>query len=185
MNTHQETMRRMQTMRFIGLIITLFVIKSLAGQKCHYEKDMIDAVTEMQIKRTEPIEMATVNEHPLYMKAQCIGPHKYLKIRYFRYNSFEIRAEEPFEIVFNDHSSVKLEARKMPESKNSGGFVKVSSLLVYNLTSAQYKLLLNKPVVQIKYYIESGGYIRKDIRKRYQDDLQFLMRCVLLDSDDF
>lgn len=175
-------MRVLQIILITGLI---FSGGMLSGQKCHYEKDMIDAATELPVKRTEPIEMATVNDHPLYMKAQCIGSHKYLKIRYYRYNSFEIRSSEPFEIIFDDQTSVKLNARKMPETKKNGGFVKVSSLLIYNLKPSQYEQLLEKPAVQIKYYIEGGGYIRKDIRKRYQEDLMYLMRCVLLDSDNF
>ncbi len=170
-------------------IAVLLLFFSLAGanlnaQKCRYEKETLDAKTEMEIKRTEPVEITRVNDQPFYVKAQCIGKHKYLKVRYYLYNGFKIRESEPLEIIFLDDTSVKLKAREMPEKRNTGGFRTVSSLLIYNLTKDQYKQLLEKPAVQIKYFIEGGGYIRKDIRSRYQHDIQHIMKCVLLDADD-
>lgn len=174
----------MDNYKIIAFLAILFSVQISAAQKCRYEKDEIDAVTELRVKRTEPLEMTKVNERPLLMKTQCIGKHKYLKVRYYRYNSFEISSEKPFEIIFRDESSVKLKAREMPEPQNTGGFVKVSSLLVYNLDKNQYKQLLNKPAVQIKYFIDEGGYVRKDIPEKYQEDIMHLMQCVLLESDD-
>jgi len=173
-------------MKIIQITLFFFIIISFnqgLAQKCRYGKIEIDAVTEMVVKRTEPVEVTEVNDQPLFMKAQCIGENKYLKVRYYRYNSFTINASEPFEIIFNDQTSVKLQARDMPEAESSGGFMKVSSLLIFNLSKEQYQMLLDKPAVQIKYFIDGGGYIRKDIRKRYQGDIQYIMRCILLDTD--
>ena len=170
------------------LLIILFMITVSTisyAQKCRYEKEMIDGETELQIKRTEAVDVIRVNNQPFLIKAQCIGSRKYMKIRYYRYNGFEIRTNEPLEIFFTDDSSVKITAREMPESRSSSGFIQVSSMLVYDLTKEQYLQLLNKPAQAIKYYVEGGGFIREEIKKKYQGDLQQIMRCVLLDTDNF
>lgn len=178
-----KTSRYMKIIQVPLFFLFVLFLNQGTAQKCRYEKNEIDAVTEMVVKRTEPAEITEVNDQPLFMKAQCIGEHKYLKVRYYRYNSFTIDASHPFEIIFDDQTSVELQARDMPEAEDSGSFMKVSSLLIFNLTKDQYQKLMNKPAVQIKYFIEGGGYIRKDIRRRYQEDIQHILRCVLLDSD--
>jgi hypothetical protein len=173
----------MDSLKYIILLLSLLFINYVNAQKCKYEIDQLDAKTELQIKRTEPIELVRVNNQPLLMKAQCIGEKKYLKVRYYQYNGFEIRDSEIFEIIFSDRSSVKLKPRKLPKKKATGGFVTVSSLLIFDLTNKEYKQLLENPVIEIKYYVEEGGYIRKEVRKRFQTDLQHIMKCVLLETD--
>lgn len=173
----------MRIFHFTFLLIITFGTSFSYAQKCRYEKNELDAVTELVVKRTEPVEVTEVNDHPLFMKGQCIGKRKYLKVRYYRYNSFEIDGSHPFEIIFDDQTSVKLEAREMPEGESTSGFMKVSSLLIFNLTDDQYQKLLDKPAVQIKYFIKEGGYIRKDIRKRFRDNIQHIMNCILVNGD--
>lgn len=173
----------MNSLQFIISVSIVLIFNSANAQKCRYDIDHLDAKTEMQIKRTEPIEIARINNQPLLMKAQCIGPNKYLKVRYYRYNGFEIRDTEIFEIIFTDRTSVKLKPRKLPKKKSTGGFVTVSSLLIFDLSKDEYKQLIDKPVAEIKYFVEGGGYIREDVRKRYQHDIQHIMTCVLLDID--
>ncbi|PLX14792.1 MAG: hypothetical protein C0599_18135 [Salinivirgaceae bacterium] len=174
----------MKALHLITVLSITLLFNTVQAQKCRYEIDEIDSKTEMPIKRTEPIELARVNNQPLLIKAQCIGPNKYLKIRYYRYNGFEIRDNEIFEFIFTDRSSIKLKPRELPKKKSSGGFVTVSSMLIFDLTKDQYAQLLNKPVGEIKYYVDRGGYVRDEIRKRFQTDLQYIMQCVLLDTDN-
>src|SRR6056297_463550 len=106
--------------KYIAVILLTFTLfaTTVKAQKCRYERETIDAKTEMVIKRTEPVEITRVNDHPFYVKAQCIGQHKYLKARYYLHNGFKIRESEPLEIVFIDNSSVLLKAREMPEKRN-------------------------------------------------------------------
>jgi hypothetical protein len=173
----------MKIKKIIISSIVLLLLNNTYAQKCRYEVDQIDSKTEMLIKRTEPVEIARVNNQPLLMKAQCIGENKYLKVRYYRYNGFEIRDSEIFEIIFADRSSIKLQPRELPKKKSSGDFVTVSSLLIFDLTRDQYKQLLDKPVIELKYYVEGGGYVREEVRKRFQSDLQHIMQCILLNTD--
>lgn len=173
----------MNTLKIIFSIVVVLFLHTANAQKCRYEIDQLDSKTEMQIKRTEPVEITRVNNQPLLMKAQCIGENKYLKVRYYKYNGFEIRDSEIFEIIFTDRSSIKLQPRKLPKKKSSGGFVTVSSLLIFDLSRDQYKQLLDKPVLELKYFVEGGGYVREEVRKRFQSDLQHIMQCVLLNTD--
>ncbi|MFO7863116.1 MAG: hypothetical protein R6U85_03870 [Salinivirgaceae bacterium] len=174
----------MKLLLFIPLVFLLSV-GSVSAQKCKYEKDMIDAVTEMKIKRTRPVDIARVNNNPLLVKAQCIGKNKYLKIRYYMYEGFKIRENEPLEFFFTDNTSLEITAREMPESKTSGGFTQVSELLVYDLTPEQYLMLMEKPLAEIKYYVETGGFVRKEVRKRDSENLMHILKCILLDTDNF
>lgn len=172
--------------RIISLMFGVLVSIGVFSQKCRYEIDRIDAITELVIKRTEPIQITELNGQPLFIKGQCIGDKKYLKVRYYRYNGFTIQEMLPLEILFADNTSISLIPRNMPKKPESlSGFVKISSLLIYNLTTEQFIQLLEKPVAQISYHIDGGGKIDKEIRKRYQADLQYIMRCVHLDSDPF
>lgn len=173
----------MNSLKFIISLTIVLIFNSVSAQKCRYEINHLDAKTELQVKRTEPIEIAKVNNQPLLMKAQCIGPNKYLKVRYYRYNGFEIKDSEIFEIIFTDRTSVKLKPRELPKKKSNGGFVTVSSLLIFDLSQDEFKQLIDKPVAEIKYFVEGGGYIREEVRKRYQFDIQHIMNCVLLDTD--
>lgn len=170
---------------FLILVSIMWMYSAVYGQKCHYEKEMIDAETELQIKRTEYVDIMRVNNQPFLIKAQCIGSRKYMKIRYYRYSGFQIRTNEPIEFFFEDNTSVKITAREMPKTKAGSGFVQVSSMLVYDLTTEQYLQLMNNPIEAVKYYIESGGFIREEIRSRYKSDVQHIMQCILLDTDNF
>lgn len=171
--------------RLLIFSFVIFISTVSHAQKCRYEIETVDADTELQVKRTEPVDVIRVNNQPFLIKAQCIGARKYMKIRYYRYNGFEIRSAESIEIIFTDDSSIKITAREMPNTRSGNGFVQVSSMLVYDLTPEQYLQLLNKPACAIKYYIEGSGFIRTDIRKKLQSEIQHIMKCVLLDTDNF
>lgn len=70
-------------------LVALFVAFLLVGRtpvsaQCQYEKNVIDAITESQIKITQPVTVAKLNNNPLYFKAQSIGSkYRFLKMRYY------------------------------------------------------------------------------------------------------
>jgi len=163
------------------LIITFLLFLafySSFAQKCQYERDEIDGITNAVVKITIPEVLCRLNNQPLYVKAQCIGVMKYLKIRYYRNSDFYIVENKEISFTLLNDEVVTLFPRPMPvDSSNTDGFVTVSSLLVYKLDADQYKKLSTNPITKFKYYL-SSGFVEEEIKGSRQNRIMELLRCV-------
>jgi hypothetical protein len=170
-------MRKMLFISFICLSIWLPSNK-LMSQDCEYEKNEIDAVTEVQIKLTVPVVLTRLNNNPLYFKAQSIGTYKFLKMRYYKYNDFYIQEDREIAFKLSNGEEVTLFPRPMPvDTTSMNDFVTTSSLLVYKLSSEQYEKLKSYPVTIFKYYLTSG-FIEVDIKESRQTRLIEILKCI-------
>ena len=164
----------------ILIIIFLFVSVSVFSQKkCKYEKNEIDALTELRIVRTLPVSICRVNGQPFYFKAQAIGDRKYLKLKYFRYNSFKIKDNTDLIFSLSNNSTVTLTPRKVKRDTTvqESNFMTVSSMIIYRLTDGQYKKLIKYPITDVKYFVTTG-FITKSIKGNQQDKIQKILRCI-------
>ena len=151
---------------------------SLSAQKCQYERNEIDGITNLAVKITIPEVLCRLNNQPLYIKAQCIGVMKYLKIRYYRNSDFYIVDNKEIAFTLSNNEVVTLTPRTMPvDSSNTDGFVTVSSLLVYKLDPDQFQKLVSNPITKFKYYL-SSGFVEEDIKGSRQNRIMEILRCV-------
>ncbi|RLD63781.1 MAG: hypothetical protein DRJ01_02820 [Bacteroidetes bacterium] len=164
------------------LIIILFLFSSSAfsQKKCKYEKNEIDALTELRIIRTIPVSICRVNGQPFYFKAQAIGNRKYLKLKYFRYNNFKIKDNSELIFTLPNYKTVTLTPRKIKKDttkEQESNFMSVSSMIIYRLTDEQYNTLVKYPVTNVKYFIDIG-FINKAIKENKQNKIQEILKCV-------
>ncbi|NOZ46596.1 MAG: hypothetical protein GXO79_07410 [Chlorobi bacterium] len=163
-------------------LLIIFLIFSpffATGQKCFYEKDIVDETSQLLVRRTEPVVLCKINGHPFYFKSQQIGDRKYLKLRYFKYNSFSIIEGSKFIFYFNNGNKLMIDPleikKKNPQNKN--GFTTISSMLIYQLSEEDFNLLLNNPVVEIGVY-SNTGITKKEIKPKNQHEIQNLLKCI-------
>ncbi len=148
------------------------------GQKCKLEKDEIDAITEKVIKRTESEVLLRLNNSPVYVKAQCIGEYKYLKIKYIKYNEFYILDDREIAFKLPSNEEVILYPRPLPQdTAQTDEMLGVTALLIYKLSPEQYQILTTNPVVEFKYYITTG-WMSEEISTNKQNVIKDLLRCV-------
>lgn len=164
----------------IIILFTLFTFftNNIFAQKCEYERDEIDALTEMVVKRTAPQMLFRLNNNPVNIKAQCIGRNKYLKISYFKYNGFDIEEDREIALILSSGEEVVLFPRAMPQdTAQTDSYLDVTSLLIYKLSADQYNILTDKPVVAFKYYMETG-WVSESLKESRQNVIKDLLRCV-------
>lgn len=163
----------------LGILVLTFLLQSnINAQKCNYEVNEVDGLLEVPIKRTVSEMICRINNQPLYMKAQCIGTNKYLKLRYYKDSDLSIQENREISFVLPNDEEVILYPRPMPvDSTEVNDMVNVSSMLVYKLSAEQYEILKNTPVTIFKYYRVSG-FIEKEIKASRQATLMDLLRCV-------
>ncbi len=164
----------------IGVIILLIATTQLNGyaQKCNYEVNEIDGLLEMPIKRTVPEMLCRINNQPIYIKAQCIGSNKYLKLRYYKDTEFSIQENREISFILPSDDEIILFPRVMPvDSSAMDDLIEISSMLVYKLSADQYETLKNSPVKVFKYYRVSG-FVEKEIKASKQTTLMQVLRCV-------
>jgi hypothetical protein len=160
------------------LFITWLFPNHLKSQDCEYEKNEIDAVTEVNIKLTIPVVLARLNNNPLYFKAQSIGKHKFLKMRYYKYNDFYIQEDREIAFKLTNGEEVTLFPRPTPvDTTSMSDFVTISSLLIYRLDADQFEKLKTYPVTTFKYYLVSG-FIEMDIKDSRQIRLMEILKCI-------
>lgn len=162
--------------------VILFIIFSMVNpaiaQKCNYEKNEIDGLLEVPIKRTVSSKLCRIENQPVFVKAQCIGDNKYLKIRYFKYDGFTIQTDREIGFVLPSEDEILLFPRVMPvDSSQMDGILDVSTLVIYKLSSDQYEILKDVPVIKFKYYITSG-FMEKEIKAANQTKVMEVLRCV-------
>lgn len=166
------------------LHLTLFTMFLLTvqieafSQKCKYEKNEVDAVTEFAIKRTASTMVLRVNNEPLYFKSQCIGPNKYLKLSYYNYGNFTFDEDREISFITPSNEEIILYPRIVPtDTTKDDEYMDVTSLIVYKLSPTQYETLKNMPTQKFKYFI-STGFVEKEIVKNKQGTIMHLLQCV-------
>lgn len=162
------------------LLVILFTVVCLpsVAQKCNFEKNEIDALTELLVKRTGPTLLLRINGQPLYAKAQCIGTHKYLKLLFYKYNDFTFQEQREVGFVLSNQEEVLLYPRQMPvDSTKMDQIVDANSLLIYKLTDQQYQNLMQYPIVKFKYYLVSG-FVEVPVKSSKQGKVMEVLRCL-------
>ncbi len=166
----------LKTVMLSGIVL-IFQTETQA-QKCRYEKNEIDAITEKTIKLTEPEVLLRLDNSPVYVKAQCIGEYKYLKLKYIKYGDFYIVDDREIALTLQNNQEVVLFPRPMPQdTAKTDDILSVTAMLVYKLSSEQYHLLSNFPVKEFKYYM-STGWVSEEISSSKQSIIMDLLRCV-------
>ena len=86
-------------MRYILQLVFLFVSITCVSQNCKLEINDTDPRTKLKVIRTEFEQIARVNGNPFLVKGQSVGDQRFLKIRYYRYNNFNIRSGSEMEFM--------------------------------------------------------------------------------------
>ena len=160
------------------IYIVIGIQTGLKAQKCSLEKNEIDALTEFVIKRTAPEMILRLNGQPLYVKAQCIGPHKYLKILFYKYNDFSFEEDREIGLVLSNNDEIILYPRQVPvDSTKMDVMADVNALLVYKLSNNQYETLCQNTVIKFKYYLVSG-FVEEPIKSSKQSKIMDVLKCV-------
>lgn len=163
------------------LFILLFVFLNLSSgfsQNCIYEKNEIDAITELVVKRTAPEILLRINGQPVYIKGQSIGTNKYLKIQYYKYSNYVIQEDREVAFVLSNNEEVTLYPRPMPvDSTKMNDYSDLSSLLIFKLNDEQFEKLTSAPIVTFKYHLISG-YVEEPIKGSKQMRLMELLKCL-------
>ena len=150
----------------------------LQAQKCNYEKNEIDALTEFAVKRTAPEMLLRISGQPLYVKAQCIGPNKYLKIVFLKYNEFSFKEDREIGLILSNNQELVLYPRlsSVDSTKMDDG-ANATSLLIYKLSGDQYQTLTQTSVTKFKYFV-SEGFIEGTIKSSKQNKIMEVLKCV-------
>ncbi len=167
--------RNIQKLVFVALIIFPSL---LMGQKCSYEKNEVDAITEFQVKITRPELLCRINGQAVYIKAQCIGPHKYLKLQYYKYSNYVIQEDREIALVTESGEEIILFPRTMPsDSTKMDTFDTGLALLIFKLSDSQYQTLKSSPLIKFRYYLVSG-WVEELIKGSKQTKLIETLTCV-------
>ncbi|MCK9205744.1 MAG: hypothetical protein M0P66_01405 [Salinivirgaceae bacterium] len=165
------------------LKLTLFtgaMIISVHGtaQECEYEKNEIDALTELVVKRTVPEILLRINGQPVYIKGQSIGTNKYLKVQYYKYSNYVIQEDREVAFVLSNDEEVTLFPRPMPvDSTKMNDYSDLSTLLIFKLNDEQFQKLKSTPIVLFKYHLISG-FVEEPIKGAKQLRLMELLHCL-------
>ena len=158
------------------IVATAFAIgaQAVSAQSCQLEKNAIDAITETQVKVTQPVTVAKLNNNPLYFKAQSVGSkYRFLKMRYYKYNNFSIdeslRLTTNEEIVIYPRHAAGDTIRSTVESS--------SAMLIYPISAEQYEKLKRYPVTTFKYFV-STGFIEVPIKENKQTKIMAILNCI-------
>lgn len=166
-------------MRYLTSLVLLFFSVICLAQNCKLEIDDIDPRTKLRVVRTEFEQLERVNNNPFLIKAQAVGDQRFIKIRYYRYNNFEIKPGSEMEFMLSDNSTVKLKpfispGDTMPEQNS---FMTVSSMIIFPLEQADFEKLSTYDLVKFKYYIEQG-YLYTEVKEKRQSVLRDLLQCI-------
>lgn len=173
---HQKLVKSACFILFI-LVATASSFKTFA-QKCNYEKNEIDALTELIVKRTDPYLFTRINGQPLYAKGQCIGTNKYLKLLFYTFNDFSFQEQREIGFILSNNEEIMVYPRVMPvDSSKMDELTSTNSLLIYKLTETQFQKLSNYPVIKFKYFLVSG-FIEEPIKPAKQGIIMDVLRCV-------
>ncbi len=164
-----------KTTRIIITFLLLLLFYNGYSQKCKYEKDEVDGVTELEIKRTVPEMILRINNMPVYIKAQSIGDNKYLKMIHQTYGEFHLQEDREISFILQNDQELTLFPRIMPMKDTITDAY--TSMIVYKLSSIQVEILESSPVKAFKYYI-STGWVEEEIKGSRQVIIMDHLRCV-------
>ena len=171
-------MNRQYPIIILFFILVLSSPLLLQAQKCNYEKNEIDALTELVVKRTTPQMLLRINGQPLYVKAQCIGTNKYLKILFLKYNGFSFKEDREVGLVLSNNEEVVLYPRLSSVDSTATDLQNdETSLIIYKLSDPQYQLLTSTTAIEFKYFIASG-FIKEPIKTSRQGKVMEVLKCV-------
>lgn len=165
--------------KILILVITLTCLHSISNaQKCRLEKNDVDALTEMVIKRTAQELLLRINNEPVYFKAQCIGPNKYLKLSYYTHGNFSFNEEREIKLITTLNDEIVLHPRVAPkDTSKTDDLYNVRSLIVYKLSQEQHTKLKANGVIAFKYFVTTG-WVERNIKTSKQSTIQELLICV-------
>lgn len=164
-------------------LVALFVAFLLVGRtpvsaQCQYEKNVIDAITESQIKITQPVTVAKLNNNPLYFKAQSIGSkYRFLKMRYYKYNGFSINESREISLRLTNNEEIVIYPRHAAGDTIKSNVETVSSMLIYPINAEQYEKLKRYPVKIFKYFVTTG-FIEVPIKENKQTKIMDILNCI-------
>ena len=161
------------------LFLSIITFSGLA-QSCKLEIDKVDPRSNLRIVRTEYEHLVRVNNNPFLIKAQAVGDQKFLKIKYYNYNGFEIKSGSNIEFILLNNEIVSLDPYTNngdEQEKEENGNIVVSTLLIFPLDATEYDKLVNNNISKLRFFIEEG-YINKEIKDKKQGTLRSVLRCI-------
>lgn len=163
---------------FVLAIALLAVAQNVNAQGCQFEKNSIDAITESQIKITQPVTLAKLNNNPLYFKAQSIGSkYRFLKMRYYKYNNFSIDESREISLRLTTNEEIVIYPRHAAGDTIRSTVESSSAMLIYPINAEQYEKLKRYPVKTFKYFVTTG-FIEVPIKENKQAKIMGILNCI-------
>jgi hypothetical protein len=153
-------------------------VRAVSAQSCSLEKNTIDAITEAQIKVTQPVTVAKLNNNPLYFKAQSVGSkYRFLKMRYYKYNNFSIDESREIGLRLTTDEEIVIYPRHAAGDTIQSTVETSSALLIYPISAEQYEKLKRYPVTTFKYFVTTG-FIEVPIKENKQTKIMEILNCI-------
>ena len=152
--------------------------QAVSAQSCQLEKNAIDAITETQVKVTQPVTVAKLNNNPLYFKAQSVGSkYRFLKMRYYKYNNFSIDESREISLRLTTNEEIVIYPRHAAGDTIRSTVESSSAMLIYPINAEQYEKLKRYPVTTFKYFV-STGFIEVPIKENKQTKIMAILNCI-------
>ena len=162
----------------IAAAVLLVGAQAVSAQSCQFEKNAIDAITETQVKVTQPVTVAKLNNNPLYFKAQSIGSkYRFLKMRYYKYNNFSIDESREISLRLTTNEEIVIYPRHAAGDTIRSTVESSSAMLIYPISAEQYEKLKRYPVTTFKYFVTTG-FIEVPIKEKQQAKIMDILNCI-------
>lgn len=162
----------------IATAVLLVGAQAVIAQSCQFEKNAIDAITETQVKVTQPVTVAKLNNNPLYFKAQSIGSkYRFLKMRYYKYNNFSIDESREISLRLTTNEEIVIYPRHAAGDTIRSTVESSSAMLIYPISAEQYEKLKRYPVTTFKYFVTTG-FIEVPIKENKQTKIMGILNCI-------
>ena len=162
------------------IFVAAFAIgaQTVSAQSCQFEKNTIDAITETQVKVTQPVTVAKLNNNPLYFKAQSVGSkYRFLKMRYYKYNDFSIDESREISLRLTTNEEIVIYPRHAAGDTIRSTIESSSALIIYPISAEQYEKLKRYPITTFKYFI-STGFVEVPIKENKQTKIMSILNCI-------
>ena len=162
------------------IFVAAFAIgaQAVSAQSCQFEKNTIDAITETQVKVTQPVTVAKLNNNPLYFKAQSVGSkYRFLKMRYYKYNDFSIDESREISLRLTTNEEIVIYPRHAAGDTIRSTIESSSALIIYPISAEQYEKLKRYPITTFKYFI-STGFVEVPIKENKQTKIMSILNCI-------
>lgn len=162
----------------IAAAVLLVGAQAVSAQSCQFEKNAIDAITETQVKVTQPVTVAKLNNNPLYFKAQSIGSkYRFLKMRYYKYNNFSIDESREISLRLTTNEEIVIYPRHAAGDTIRSTVESSSAMLIYPISAEQYEKLKRYPVTTFKYFVTTG-FVEVPIKENKQTKIMGILNCI-------